>query len=200
MMKGMVSYPQRNRTDTSRLEAFSDGVMAVIITIMVLELRPPHGTTLHDLSLLTPKLLIYLLSFAFISVYWINHHHLFRATKAVNGSIMWANLHLLFWLSLVPAVTAWVGDHPHDAWPAAIYGLSGLLAGAAFFILTKTIIRSDKNDGIVAAVGVDNKGMISVAFYAAGIALAFVNPLLSYAIYALASAKWLIPDRRLVES
>src|SRR6476659_2460578 len=123
----------------ARLEGFSDAVLAVIITIMVLELRPPSGAELADLQSLIPGLLIYVLSFASIGIYWNNHHHLLRATRRISGGVMWANLHLLFWLSLVPVVTAWVGDHPRDMWPAVIYGAIGFLAGIAYYILTLAI-------------------------------------------------------------
>jgi uncharacterized membrane protein len=183
----------------ARLEAFSDGVLAVIITIMVLELRPPDGDNIPALERLVPGLLIYVLSFAFIGIYWNNHHHLLRATRRISGGVMWANLYLLFWLSLVPVVTAWVGRYPRSLWPAVTYGFIGLMAGIAFTILTVTISNANKDTRINEALGSDIKGKLSLALYALGMALAFLpffQPWLSYAAYALVSIMWFIPDRR----
>jgi len=184
----------------ARLEAFSDGVMAVIITIMVLALRPPDGDDLAALRGLIPGLLIYVLSFTFIGIYWNNHHHLLRATRRINGGVMWANLHLLFWLSLVPVVTAWVGAHPRSLWPAVSYGAVGFLAGIAYFILAQAIRAANKYSRINAALGRSIKELASLGLYALGLALAFIEPLLSYGTYALVSIIWFIPDRRLDQS
>ncbi len=181
---------------STRLEGFSDGVLAVIITIMVLELRPPSKDDLTALQSLIPGLLIYMLSFTFIAIYWVNHHHLLRATRRISGGILWANLHLLFWLSLVPVVTAWAGPHIQNRWPAVTYGAIGFLAGVAFYILTLTIRAVNKDTRIGKVLGRDIKGQISVALYALGIGLAFIEPLLAYGVYALVSILWFIPDRR----
>jgi len=184
----------------ARLEAFSDGVMAVIITIMVLALRPPSGDSLDDLQLLIPGLLIYVLSFTFIGIYWNNHHHLLRATRRISGGVMWANLHLLFWLSLVPVVTAWVGAHARSLWPAVSYGAIGFMAGIAYFILTQTIRAANKDSRAIAALGRRTKELASLGLYALGLGLAFIEPLLAYGSYALVSIIWFIPDRRLAQS
>jgi uncharacterized membrane protein len=184
---------------TSRLEAFSDGVMAIIITIMVLEIRPPEEPTFNSLKHLTPVLLSYLLSFTFIGIYWNNHHHLFRVTGQISASVMWTNMHLLFWLSLIPAVTIWVGEAHDNALPAATYGFVAFMCGVAYFILVRAIIAHNKRAGIARAVGNDLKGIVSVVIYAGGAALAYVNPWLSYAAYAFVSIIWFIPDRRLEE-
>jgi uncharacterized membrane protein len=184
----------------ARLEAFSDGVLAVIITIMVLELRPPDGVDLDSLRKLTPSLLIYVLSFTFIGIYWNNHHHLLRATRRISGGVMWANLHLLFWLSLVPLVTAWVGDHHESSLPAATYGFIGFMSGVAYTILTVTIRNVNRDTRINEMLQRDIKGKLSLALYALGMALAFIQPWLSYAAYALVSIMWFIPDRRLTRS
>ena len=183
-----------------RLEAFSDGVMAVIITIMVLALRPPSGDDLAALQTLLPGLLIYVLSFTFIGIYWNNHHHLLRATRRISGGVMWANLHLLFWLSLVPVVTAWVGKYPLSFWPAVTYGFIGFMAGVAYTILATTIAAVNKDTAISQVLQRDIKGRLSLAFYAVGMALAFVQPLLAYVPYVLVSIMWFIPDRRFAAS
>ncbi|HEY8326359.1 MAG TPA: TMEM175 family protein [Ktedonobacterales bacterium] len=180
-----------------RLEAFSDGVLAVIITIMVLELRPPPGDSLAALRSLIPGLLIYVLSFTLIGIYWNNHHHLLRATRRISGRVMWANLHLLFWLSLVPVVTAWVGAHPLSRWPAVAYGAIGLMAGVAYYLLTLTILAVNQDTGINEQLGRDIKGKLSMALYTLGIVLAFIEPLLAFGVYALVAIMWFIPDRRL---
>ncbi len=193
---------------TGRLEAFSDGVMAVIITIMVLELRPPPGAELKDLISLVPKLLVYMLSFVFIGIYWNNHHHLLRATPGISGGVMWANLHLLFWLSLVPVSTAWAGDHLDAPWPAVIYGAIALLTAIAYYILERFIIRANKGADIERAIGADHKDKISLAIYAFGMLLAGFGqlapagsiltylPIVSYLTYAVVAVIWFIPDRR----
>ncbi len=184
----------------ARLEAFSDGVLAVIITIMVLGLRPPPGDDLTALQSIIPGLLIYVLSFTLIGIYWNNHHHLLRATRRINGGVMWANLHLLFWLSLVPVVTSWVGAHPLSRGPAVAYGAVGLLAGVAYYLLTRIILAVNSDTRISEQLGRDTKGKRSLALYALGIALAFVVPLLAFGAYALVALMWFIPDRRLAPS
>jgi len=195
---GALKGTEPHRSHTSRLEAFSDGILAVVITIMVLELSPPPGSTASDLKPLVPKLLVYVLSFTFLGIYWNNHHKLFSATRNISGGIMWANLYLLFWLSLIPAVTAWVGQHPRAAWPAALYGVVAVMAAIAYSpILTRSIIRVNKDTRVAQALGSDTKGSISVVLYLAAIILAFVNPLFSYSLYAAVAAIWFIPDRRL---
>ena len=181
-----------------RLEAFSDGVIAIIITIMVLELRAPHETTLEALMPLLPIFGSYVLSFVYVGIYWNNHHHLFQAVRRVNGTILWANLHLLFWLSLFPFVTIWVGEHPFTTWPLVLYGIVLLCAAIAYYILTRVLIAQHGRESALAiALGRDVKGMISPLFYILAIPLAFVYPWLSYALYALVAILWLIPDRRL---
>ena len=192
--------PPPREMSPARLEAFSDGVLAVIITIMVLELRPPNGDDLTALQSLIPGLLIYVLSFTLIGIYWNNHHHLLRSTRRISGGVMWANLHLLFWLSLVPVVTAWVGAHPLSRWPAVAYGAVGLLAGVAYYLLTRTILAVNQDTRISEQVGRDTKGKWSMALYALGIALAFVVPPLAFGAYALVAIMWFIPDRRLAPS
>ncbi|HEU5438729.1 MAG TPA: TMEM175 family protein [Ktedonobacterales bacterium] len=188
---------------TGRLEAFSDAVLAVIITIMVLGLAPPPGDDIDALKSLGSKFLIYVLSFTFIGIYWNNHHHLLRVTRRISGSVMWANLHLLFWLSLVPVSTAWAGDHPLAPWPAAMYGFIGFMAGVAYSILTGTIINANKGTDIERAIGSDLKGKVSLAIYALGILFASASrlipfsPILSYIAYASVSVMWFVPDRRL---
>jgi len=184
--------------ETGRVEAFSDGVLAVIITIMALELRAPVGGSFTDLRGRLPALLVYILSFVFIGIYWNNHHHLFRAARRVTGGVMWANLHLLFWLSLIPVLTGWIGEHYRESAPAATYGVVCLGAGFAFTILTRAIIRADGSDSLVAmAIGRDYKGRVSVLAYAAAIGLAFVSPWIAYALFAGVAVMWLVPDRRL---
>jgi uncharacterized membrane protein len=180
-----------------RLEAFSDGVLAVLITIMVLELKAPTGSTLAALRPLVPTLLAYVLSFVYLGIYWNNHHHLFHAATSVSGGVLWANLHLLFWLSLVPFATNWVDEHP-DRLPTALYGAVLLLAGFAYWILETVIIRHEGPGSVLArALGRDRKGTMSIAVYAAGIALSFVQPWLGEAAYVAVAATWLVPDRRL---
>ncbi len=184
--------------EKNRLEAFSDGVLAIIITIMVLELKVPHEPNLHALLELAPVLIGYALSFVYIGIYWNNHHHLLHATKKVSGWVMWANLHLLFWLSLVPFVTAWMGVNHFAPLPTAAYGVVLLLAGVAYWLLQRAIIRSDGEDSMLArAVGDDVKGKLSPALYAAAIPLAFVSRWLAGALYVAVALMWLIPDRRI---
>jgi uncharacterized membrane protein len=180
----------------ARLEAFSDGVMAVIITIMVLELRPPDGVDFNSLEALVPNLLVYVLSFTSIGIYWNNHHHLLRATRRISGGVMWANLYLLLWLSLIPVVTAWVGAHHESTLPAAAYGFVGIMSAIAFTILTIMISNVNKDARLNEVLGSDLKGRVSLALYAVGMAVAFFQPLLAYIPYALVSIIWFIPDRR----
>jgi uncharacterized membrane protein len=189
------------RIGTSRLEAFSDGVMAVIITIMAFELKAPGGGSLSALSHRLPALLVYILSFISVGTYWNNHHHLLRATRRIGGSVMWANLHLLFWLSLLPVATEWVGNNYQDRWPAAVYGAVALASALAYTLLVQTIIRANGRDSAVStAIGSDVKGVASLGIYACGIALAPVSPWFSYAFYAAVVCIWFIPDRRLTRS
>jgi len=181
-----------------RLEAFSDGVIAIIITIMVLELKVPHGTDVAALRPLIPVFLSYVLSFIYLGIYWNNHHHLCQAVRQVNGRILWANLHLLFWLSLVPFVTGWMGENHFAASPVALYGVVLLCAAIAYYILTRALIAQHGKDSILAtALGRDFKGKISPVFYVAAIALAFVNTWLACSLYVLVAIMWLIPDRRI---
>jgi uncharacterized membrane protein len=181
-----------------RLEAFSDGVLAIIITIMVLELRAPHGTELAALHPLLPVLLSYVLSFVFLGIYWNNHHHMLYCTHRVTGGILWANLHLLFWLSLVPFVTAWMGENPLAATPTALYGVVLLMAGIAYWILQQLILRSEGPQSVLAAaLGRDIKGKLSPVLCALAIAAAFVHPGIAFVLYLLVVLMWLIPDRRI---
>jgi uncharacterized membrane protein len=183
---------------TTRLEAFSDGVIAILITIMVLELKVPHGTDWEALRQPVFTLLMYLLSFIFLGIYWANHHHMFHATEHVSGSVLWANLHLMFWLSLVPFTTTWMGESHFASLPTAIYGVVLLLSAIAYTILqTRIIALEGLTSKLAAAVGSDLKGKISMALYATGIALAFVHPLIADAIYATVALIWLVPDRRI---
>ncbi len=180
-----------------RLEAFSDGVLAVIITIMVLELRAPAEGTLAALRPLLPKFLSYILSFIFIGIYWSNHHHLWQAVKSVNGSVLWANLHLLFWLSLIPFVTSWMGEH-FITTPVALYGVVLWFSGLAYYIMVRILISHHGDDSVLAeAIGKDEKGLRSLYLYSAAIVLAFLSPWLAAALYVAVAIMWLIPDRRI---
>jgi uncharacterized membrane protein len=181
-----------------RLEAFSDGVIAIIITIMVLELRAPHGADLAALRPLIPVFLTYVLSYIYIGIYWSNHHHLLQAAKHVNGVVLWANLHLLFWLSLIPFTTAWMGENHFSAVPVALYGVDLLCAAIAYSILVRALISRHGHDSILAqAIGSDFKGNISLVFYLAAVPLAFVNPAFAWSLYILVAILWLVPDRRI---
>ncbi|MGE3727257.1 MAG: TMEM175 family protein [Candidatus Sericytochromatia bacterium] len=183
---------------TSRLEAFSDGVIAILITIMVLELKVPHGVDLVSLKPLIPVGLSYVLSFVYLGIYWNNHHHMLHITKHVTGSMLWANLHLLFWLSLVPFVTHWMGENPFAPLPTALYGGVLLLAAIAYFLLQAAIIRSQGSQSLLKqALGADIKGKISPLLYALAIGLAFVQTWMAWALYALVALIWLVPDRRI---
>jgi len=182
----------------TRLETFSDGVIAIIITIMVLEIRAPHGGDLAALQPLLPVFLSYVLSFLFLGIYWNNHHHLLHATKRLNGRIMWANLHLLFWLSLIPFTTRWLGEHHGGSGPTALYGLVLLMAAVAYTLLQNAIlVLQGRDSALAAALGSDVKGKLSLASYAVAIVLAFVNQWLSDALYVFVALLWLIPDRRI---
>jgi len=180
-----------------RLEAFSDGVIAIILTIMVLELRPPHGSTLADLAPLLPKFLSYILSFIFIAIYWNNHHHLLHAVQRVNGRVLWTNLHLLFWLSLIPFVTAWMGENGAAPLPVAVYGVVLLLSGSAYFMLTRALLAIHPPDSALAvALGADWKGKLSVVVYAVAVPLAFTSRLGAITLYVAIAVVWHIPDLR----
>ena len=182
----------------NRMEAFSDGVLAIIITIMVLELKVPHGEELSTLAPLIPVLLSYVLSFIYIGIYWNNHHHLLHATTKVSGGMLWANLHLLFWLSLFPFVTGWMGENHFSALPTAMYGAVLLMASIAYWILARRIIAGEGRESLVArAIGRDSKGVISTLLYAIAIPLAFVAHWISQLLYVAVALMWLIPDRRI---
>jgi len=181
-----------------RIEAFSDGVIAILITIMVLELKVPHGTDWAALQPIVPVFLTYVLSFVILGIYWNNHHHMLQMTDRINGGILWANLHLLFWLSLVPFVTGWMGENHFAPLPTAVYGVVLLLAGVAYFILEKTIIAGQGPESrLAAAVGNEGKARLSVALYAAAIPLAFVHQAIADGIYVFVTLMWLVPDRRI---
>ena len=181
-----------------RLEAFSDGVIAILITIMVLELRVPHGSDWGALRPLLPVFLTYVLSFVYLGIYWNNHHHMLHTAERINGKILWANLHLLFWLSLVPFVTGWMGENHFDSVPAAVYGGVLLMAAIAYTILTKAIIAEHgPGSKLAEAVGSDTKGKLSLAMYAAAIGLAFVSQWFSDALYIAVALIWFVPDRRI---
>jgi len=182
----------------TRLEAFSDGVLAIIITIMVLELRAPHGDGLDALLPLMPHLLSYVLSFIYVGIYWNNHHHLLHAASHAPGAVLWANLHLLFWLSLFPFATAWMGENEFSTIPSALYGVVLAMAAIAYFILERIIIRSEgANSRLQRAIGKDWKGRLSVVGYVAGIGASFLTHWLAQAIYLAVALAWLIPDRRI---
>jgi uncharacterized membrane protein len=191
----------RRESETDRLEAFSDGVMAVVITIMAFDVKSPAGATFSAFHRVVPELLVYLLSFAMIGIYWNNHHHLLRATERIDGAVMWANLHLLFWLSLMPIVTAWIGRYPIHALPAAAYGLVGLGSAIAYTVLVRRIIHANGDSSRVArAIGSDLKGKLSLALYALGIGIAFATPVASYFVYAAVAVMWFVPDPRLAST
>ncbi|MEJ7780902.1 MAG: TMEM175 family protein [Daejeonella sp.] len=181
-----------------RLEAFSDGVIAIIITIMVLELKVPHDASLDALVPLTPVLVSYILSFLYIGIYWNNHHHMLHATKSVNGNILWANLHLLFWLSLVPFVTAWMGENHFAMWPVVFYGIVLLMNAIAYAILALTLLKHHGKDSLLAiAMGKSWKEKLSIIIYASAIGLSFINPWIGLALYFVVAVIWLIPDERI---
>lgn len=181
-----------------RLAAFSDGVIAILITIMVLELRVPHGADWHTLAGVAPSFFTYVMSFIYLAIYWNNHHHLLHTVSRVDGLILWANAHLLFWLSLIPAATAWLGDNLPAPVPVAVYGVVLFMPAIAYYLLQKAILhRQGRHSVLAEALGRDLKGKISPVLYAAAVALAFVYPWASVAIYALVAVMWLVPDRRI---
>jgi uncharacterized membrane protein len=185
----------------NRLEAFSDGVIAILITIMVLQLTVPHGDQLGALWHLRFVFVSYILSFVYLAIYWNNHHHMLSVTGRVTGGVLWANMHLLFWLSLVPFATSWMGEHSGDHVPTAVYGVVLLMAAIAYFILQRSIIRSQGEKSLLAeAVGRDLKGKASPILYAIAIAMAFVQPWVAYGIYVLVALMWFIPDRRIEDA
>ena len=182
----------------ARLEAFSDAAIAIFMTIMVLELHPPHGSEWAALHEALPTLGAYLLSFVFIAIYWVNHHHLIQAVKTVNGPVLWANMHLMFWLSLVSFATNWIGEHPGQKAPVALYGLVLIMCAIAYTILYRVLKAHEGPDSKLAqAVGADIKGWVSLGIYAAGVALAFFVPYAAMACYALVAVTWFIPDSRI---
>jgi uncharacterized membrane protein len=181
-----------------RIEAFTDGVIAILITIMVLELKVPHGATLAELRPLIPVALSYLLSFIYLGIYWNNHHHMLAATHKIDGSVMWANLHLLFWLSLVPFTTAWMGENHFEKTPSAVYGVTLLMAAIAYYIMQSRILRLEGPNSVLAtAVGRDKKGKISPVIYAIAIPMAYVSPWISGSLYVIVALIWLLPDPRI---
>ncbi|MDQ6788829.1 MAG: TMEM175 family protein [Acidobacteriota bacterium] len=181
-----------------RLEAFSDGVIAILITIMVLELKIPHGADLESLRPILPVFVTYVLSFVYLGIYWNNHHHMLQATRTINGKILWANLHLLFWLSLVPFVTGWMGENHFEPLPTAIYGAVLLAASIAYYILQTLIVAEQgEHSKLEIAIGNDLKGKISPLIYIAAIILAFINQWISDALYVFVALMWLVPDRRI---
>lgn len=185
---------------TNRLEAFSDGVLAIIITIMVLELKAPEEITLSSLIPLAPAFISYLVSFIYLGIYWNNHHHLLHITEKVNGKILWANLHLLFWLSLIPFATSWVGEHHINSVPVAFYGFILLMSAIAYFILQGTIITHHNEDFVLRkAIGKDIKGKLSIAFYITGVLVSFINPWIAIICYLIVAIMWIIPDKRIEE-
>ena len=184
--------------DTRRLEAFSDGVIAILITIMVLELKVPHVAGLEGLRPLLPAFLTYVLSFIYLGIYWNNHHHLLHATRQVSGGILWANLYLLFWLSLIPFVTGWMGENHFEPGPTASYGFVLLMAGFAYTLLQRAIVAKNGRDSVLArAIGGDLKGNLSLVGYVAAIALAYLNVWLATSLYVAVALMWLVPDRRI---
>jgi uncharacterized membrane protein len=181
-----------------RLEAFSDGVIAIIITIMVLELKVPHDASLEALKHLLPVFASYILSFIYVGIYWNNHHHMLHAAKSINGGILWANMHLLFWLSLVPFVTAWMGENHFAQWPVICYGVVLIMNSIAYGILAKKLISHHGENSLLArAVGSDTKGKISTGIYATAIAASFIHPWLGFALYFIVACIWFIPDKRI---
>jgi uncharacterized membrane protein len=193
---GMTRW--RESMEKDRLLAFSDGVIAIIITIMVLELKAPHGAEWSDLVKLAPVFFSYIISFTFVAIYWNNHHHLLYTLSRVNGTILWANLHLLFWLSLIPFATAWVGDNPFAPVPTAVYGIAFLMPGCAYYLLVRAMLQVEGPQSTLArAVGRDLKGKGSLVLYAAGVAIALVEPWGAMALYVAVALMWFIPDRRI---
>ena len=179
------------------MEAFSDGVLAIIITVMVLEIKPPHGVTWHAVENTLPALAAYAMSFVYIAIYWNNHHHMLQSAQRVNGAVLWANMHLLFWLSLVPPVTAWLADAGLHTAPVAVYGFLLIMAAVAYYILTLTLVAvHGQNSEIARALGSDFKGKISIVAYAVAIGFAWVEPIVSCVLFVIVAVMWLVPDRR----
>ncbi len=194
----MIDAMPSPHSETFRLEAFSDATFAILITIMVLEFKIPHESTLSALVPLAPIFLSYVLSFVYLAIYWNNHHHLLHATEDISGGVMWANMHLLFWLSLVPFVTGWVGENPSSIAPAVLYGFVLLLCGAAYSILQNAIIQNEgKGSKLAKAVGKDWKGKASLALYAVAILGALIQPWIAYTLFAAVALIWIVPDKRL---
>jgi uncharacterized membrane protein len=182
----------------SRLEAFSDGVIAIIITIMVLELKVPHGDSIDVLWPLMPVLLSYVLSFIYVGIYWNNHHHLMHAVKQISGRVLWANLHLLFWLSLIPFVSGWMGENHFTAMPVAAYGVVLFMCAVAYWVLVRSLTHGHPDNKLLAdAIGNDKKGVLSLLLYPMGVGLAFVHPWLGFSFYVIVAMVWLVPDRRI---
>lgn len=180
-----------------RMEAFSDGIIAIIITIMVLEMKVPHGDSLAALKPVLPIFICYVLSFINVGIYWNNHHHMLQAANKVNGSVLWTNIHLLFWLSLIPFVTGWMGENNFTTIPVALYGAVLMMAGVAYYFLAHCLTDlHGKNSSFTKALGNDKKGKISVLIYAVGIALCFVHPLIGFSLYVLVAIMWFVPDKR----
>ena len=183
---------------SGRLEAFSDGVIAIIITIMVLELKIPHSDNIAALKPLLPVLMSYMLSFIYVGIYWNNHHHMLFAVEKINGTVLWANLHLLFWLSVIPFVTAWMGENHFTQWPVVLYGIVMIMNAIAFTILARILMkREGKESKLVKAFGKDRKGKVSILLYAVAIGMAFINTTISLLLYLLVAIIWFIPDRRI---
>lgn len=181
-----------------RLEAFSDGVLAIIITIMVLELKVPQGASLNDIKPLLHVFLSYVLSFIYVAIYWNNHHHMFQTVQVVNGSVLWANIHLLFWLSLIPFCSGWMGENHFASLPIALYGFVLAMAGVAYYLLQQCLIAlHGKKSTLAIAVGKDTKGLLSIAIYVPGILLSFVNNWVGFSFYVIVAAMWFIPDKRI---
>jgi len=182
-----------------RMEAFSDGVIAVIITIMVLELKVPKGHDLTDLIAIRPVFVNYIMSFVYVGIYWNNHHHMMQVVKSINGAVLWANLHLLFWLSMIPFVTAWMGEsHFSDTWPTALYGMVLLMNAIAYSLLVTALVRHEgKSSTLATALGKDWKGKLSIVIYCIAIALTFVSSYISFGLYVVVACIWFIPDRRI---
>lgn len=184
--------------DSVRLQAFSDGVLAIIITIMVLELKVPHGDQLISLKPVMPVFMSYVLSFIYIGIYWNNHHHMFSAVKVINGKVLWANSHLLFWLSLIPFASAWMGENHFSMWPVIMYGFVLMMNSIAYYILAQTLIKIQGKDSTLGkAIGGDKKGIISLLIYIVGILACFINAWIGLALYTFVACVWLVPDRRI---
>jgi uncharacterized membrane protein len=181
-----------------RVEAFSDGVLAIIITVMLLEIKVPHGDQPSSLTPLIPVFGSYILSFIYLGIYWNNHHHMLHSVQHVNGKILWANIHLLFWLSLIPFATGWMGENHFTEWPVVLYGFVLMMCGVAYYILSQALIKlHGKNSTLAAAIGSDKKGKLSVVIYAFAIVLSFITPWIGMALYALVAAIWIVPDKRI---